>query len=97
MSRIERITKRLKEAYPESEVAIENKTQEQIDYRAAVNTMGSSESDLSIKVVAKEFEGVSPLEATRAINKLIKDEFAKGLHSVSIECHAFPTKKDEAY
>lgn len=95
MSRIERISKKLQEKYPTAEVLVEDKTQEHLDYRTVVDSLGPSESDLHLEVKAEEFETMSLLEATREINRLIKDEFAKGLHSVSIECYPLPKKTEE--
>ncbi len=41
-----------------------------------------------VKVVAENFRGKSRIERHRAVNELLKDEIAAGLHALSIEAKA---------
>jgi len=51
-----------------------------------------TETHLKIKISA-DFGKVSALEKHRMINMLVKEEFAKGLHALSIEiAHVIPAK-----
>lgn len=48
------------------------------------NPNGNAESHFAIEINAKELDGLSPIKQHRTINKLLKDEFASGLHALSI-------------
>jgi len=86
MSRAERITKRIKEKYPGSEVSIHDETRSHIGHREMLSVNSPSETHLKIQVQAAEFQHMSLLEASRSINRLLKDELENGLHAVVIEC-----------
>ncbi len=49
---------------------------------------GSGETHLRIKVVAGAFTGMSRVDRHRAINALVADEIAAGLHAIAIEAKA---------
>jgi BolA protein len=49
---------------------------------------GSGETHLRIKIVTEAFEGMSRVDRHRAINALIDDEIAAGLHAIAIEAKA---------
>ena len=49
---------------------------------------GSGETHLRIKVVADAFTGMSRVDRHRAINALVADEIAAGLHAIAIEAKA---------
>jgi len=49
---------------------------------------GSGETHLRIKVISPRFEGMSRVDRHRAINELVADEMAKGLHAIAIEARA---------
>lgn len=49
---------------------------------------GSGETHLRIKIITEAFEGMSRINRHRAINALIGDEIAAGLHAIAIEAKA---------
>ncbi|EHY65183.1 hypothetical protein NEAUS04_0377 [Nematocida ausubeli] len=92
MFRAERITKTILEKYPSAVVNIVDRTKEHAGHREMINIDDPQETHLDINVCDSSFEGCSPLSAIREINRLIKDEFTKGLHAVSITCTSPNTK-----
>lgn len=83
---MERITRTIKEAYPESTIAILDKTREHIGHKELLNSENPQETHLDIEVSDAAFKGVKPIDSIRAINNLIKEEFTQGLHAVTISC-----------
>jgi BolA protein len=53
---------------------------------------GAGETHFRIRIVSEKFAGMSRVERHRAVNELMKPEFAKGLHALAIE----PAAPDEA-
>ncbi|MEO3389274.1 BolA family protein [Mesorhizobium sp. CAU 1741] len=49
---------------------------------------GSGETHFRVRIVAKEFSGKSRLERHRAVNTLLADELAAGVHALAIEASA---------
>ena len=49
---------------------------------------GSGETHLRIKLVCRSFEGMSRINRHRAINELVAEEIAQGLHAIAIEAKA---------
>lgn len=49
---------------------------------------GSGETHLRIKIIAELFEGMNRVDRHRAINALVADEIAAGLHAIAIEAKA---------
>lgn len=46
------------------------------------------ESHFNVVIVSAAFEGVSRVERQRRVNAALKDEFAAGLHALSIRANA---------
>ncbi|OAG31771.1 BolA protein [Nematocida displodere] len=95
MSRIKRVAEEIRRAYPEADVKIIDDTPNHIGHREIVDIATPVEMHLIIKIVADEFEHMTPLEATKAVNRLIKQEFDTGLHAITLECIAPPTKPEQ--
>jgi len=49
---------------------------------------GQGESHIRIRIVAEVFGSMSRVDAHRAINALLKDEFDAGLHALAIDAKA---------
>ena len=49
---------------------------------------GTGETHFRIRIVAKEFSGMSRIERHRAVNALLGDELKAGLHALAIETAA---------
>lgn len=90
MSRIERIARAVKARYPEALVLIKDETKNHIGHKEIMDNQNPQETHLVITVHDKEFKHISPIDSIREINKLIKDEFANGLHAVDIRCEPVP-------
>lgn len=82
MNRKERIEQILQKNLDISFLEIDDKSDSHIGH-AGHN--GQGESHYDIKISALDFEGLSLLAQHRAVNDLLKEEFSKGLHAVSIK------------
>lgn len=49
---------------------------------------GSGETHLRIRIVARQFEGMNRVNRHRAINALVAEEIAEGLHAIAIDAKA---------
>lgn len=49
---------------------------------------GTGETHFRIRIVSKDFSGKTRVERHRAINTLLKDELASGIHALAIEANA---------
>ncbi|KAI5190195.1 hypothetical protein NEMIN01_0894 [Nematocida minor] len=90
MSRIERITKSIQNKYPHAVVNIKDETKYHIGHKEILDIQNPQETHLNITVYDTAFEDASPISSIREINRLIKDEFAQGLHAVKIACEGAP-------
>ena len=48
----------------------------------------SGESHFNVVIVSEAFQGLSRVERQRRVNAALKDEFAAGLHALSIKAQA---------
>ena len=53
-----------------------------------VGARESGESHFNVVIVASAFQGLSRVERQRRVNAALKDEFAAGLHALSIKVRA---------
>ena len=49
---------------------------------------GSGETHLRVRIVASAFSGMGRVERHRAVNALVVEEFAAGLHALAVEAAA---------
>lgn len=46
---------------------------------------GSGETHFKIEISSKDFDGLSRIKQHQKVNKILKDEFEKGLHALEIK------------
>jgi stress-induced morphogen len=77
VSLAERIEEKLSTALSPSLLVVENESHMH-------NVPKGSETHFKVLIVSAEFDGVSRVDRQRKINGLLKDEFASGLHALTM-------------
>jgi BolA protein len=54
---------------------------------AGVRDASSPETHFSIEVVSEKFDGLNRVQRQRLVNDLLKEEFSRGLHALSLRCN----------
>mmetsp|Transcript_2159 Transcript_2159/g.5094 ORF Transcript_2159/g.5094 Transcript_2159/m.5094 type:complete len:139 (+) Transcript_2159:867-1283(+) len=72
-----RIEGKLREAFAPTHLEVENESHKH-------NVPRNSETHFKVTVVSKRFEGLRVLDRHRAVNDLLADELASGVHALSI-------------
>lgn len=86
MSFSRNIERKIREALSPDSVEIINESHLHAGHQETFD--GTGETHLRIKVVASAFEGMSRVERHRAINALVQEEIAEGLHAIAMETRA---------
>ncbi|MCP5432856.1 MAG: BolA family transcriptional regulator [Alphaproteobacteria bacterium] len=83
MSVAEALRAKLEAAFAPAELDIEDQSARHGGGHAGHREGG--ETHFRVRIVARAFEGRSRVERERAVHALLKDEFAAGLHALSLE------------
>ena len=59
---------------------------------AGVRDASSKETHFNVEIVSVKFTGLNRVQRQRMVNDLLKDEFANGLHALSLKCNT-PAEK----
>lgn len=59
-------------------------------HRGHVGVQGSatSETHFAVEIVSEAFSGVNRVQRQRLVNKVLEEEFNRGLHALAITCKA---------
>ncbi|MFZ2099370.1 MAG: BolA family transcriptional regulator [Oricola sp.] len=80
----ERITKKIETAYAPERLAVVNESHLHAGHHhGAVD--GSGETHFRVRVVSPAFAGMSRIDRHRALNALLADEIADGVHALALE------------
>lgn len=92
MSMHARITETLQQTFSPEHLSVENESNQH-------NVPANSETHFKIVVVSEAFSGLRLLQRHRAINALLADEFASGLHALAMHTYTpdeWQTKQQQA-
>ena len=78
----ERIIKKLEDGLNPKDLEVKNNS---YLHQGHAGDNGTGETHFEINISAESLEGLSKVNAHRKINKLINDEFEKGLHALEIK------------
>ncbi len=53
---------------------------------AGVRDASTKETHFTVEIVSEKFVGVNRVQRQRMVNELLQDEFANGLHALSLAC-----------
>ena len=76
------IERKLRETFAPSLLAIEDESARHAGHAGA---SAGGESHFRVRIISDMFNGISRLDRQRRITALLKEEFAAGLHALSIE------------
>ena len=82
MSVAEALRAKLEAAFAPAELDIEDQSARHAGH---AGHREGGETHFRVRIVARAFEGRSRVERERAVHALLKDEFAAGLHALSLE------------
>ncbi|PWN46716.1 bola-domain-containing protein [Violaceomyces palustris] len=81
---------KLTEAFSPAEINIRNDSSKHAHHAAMVaQGGGNGETHFFIEIVSDSFKGMTQIKRHRAINNLLKDEFERGLHALSLRTRTF--------
>ena len=83
MSFIEDITRKIEAELKPQSLEIINESHLHAGHQESFD--GTGETHLRIRIVSEGFETMNRVERHRAINALVEEEMAKGLHAIAIE------------
>lgn len=83
MSVVDRIEKKLEEAFEPAQLEVINESHLHAGHQPGFD--GSGESHLRIRIVSEAFDGVGRVERHRKINALLREELDRGLHALAID------------
>lgn len=88
----DRIKAKLQEAFAAALVEVNDESAKHARHAHAITRAGvaakAGATHFSVKVVSDAFKGKSRIERHRAINDLLRAEFAAGIHALAIEAKA---------
>lgn len=82
-SRVDRIKAALETAFAPTQLDIEDQSKRHANH-AGRNGLPAGETHYLVSMVSARFSGVSRLERQRAVNAALAQEFATGLHALSL-------------
>lgn len=85
MGAIERITRRLTEAFAPADLKV---VDESHLHKGHAGHRPEGETHFRVKITAEAFRGTTRVAAHRMINEALADEFDRGLHALAIEAKA---------
>lgn len=85
MGAIERITRRLTEAFAPADLKV---VDESHLHKGHAGHRPEGETHFRVKITAEAFRGTTRVAAHRMINAALADEFDRGLHALAIEAKA---------
>ena len=79
------ISKKITEAFTPVSLNIEDQSYMHRGH-AGVQGAATPETHFSVEIVSEKFNGVARIQRQRLVNDLLKEEFTKGLHALSLSC-----------
>jgi BolA protein len=84
MTMARRITEKLMRAFAPTALAVEDQSEQ---HRGHGGWREGGETHFRVAIVSAAFEGLTPVSRHRLVNEALRDEFAAGLHALSIDAH----------
>jgi len=83
---VQQVESKMKEAFSPRSLEVINESHLHAGHQPGFD--GQGESHIRIRIVADAFANMSRVASHRAINELLADEFAAGLHALAIDAKA---------
>ena len=85
-----RMTKKLGDAFSPDRLEVINESSQHAGHQESFD--GTGETHFRVRIVSERFSGMSRIQRHRAVNDLLSEELAEGVHALAIE----PAAPDEA-